>query len=97
MHRDQYEFEYGRTVRLHLDALLVYVQIVIVVMLSPGHILICFFAFSVSDLRSQSGHAFLGHSRREISPVFREIEYGSEGCYNRSIYGRHGFYLGGLG
>ena len=97
MHRDQNEFEYGRTVHLHLDALLVYVQIVIMAMLSPGHILICFFTFLGSDLRSQSEYAFLGQSRGEISPVFLEIEYGSVGCYNRSVYGRHSFYLGGLG
>ena len=89
--------KYGQTVRLHLDVLLVSVQIIISYMLSPGHILICFFAFSVSDLRSQSGYAFLGHSRREISPVFREIEYGSESCYSGSIYGRHGFYPKGFG
>ncbi|RVW42226.1 hypothetical protein CK203_096537 [Vitis vinifera] len=30
-----------------------------------------------SDLRSQSGYAFLGQSRGEISLVFIEIEYGS--------------------
>ena len=70
MHRDQYEFEYGRTVRLHLDALLVSVQIIIASMLSPGHILIHFFAFSGLDLRSQSGYDSLGQSRGEINPVF---------------------------
>ena len=52
MHRDQYKFEYGGTVHLHLDALLVSVQIIIAAMLSPGHILIHFFTFSGSDLRS---------------------------------------------
>ena len=96
MHRDQNEFEYGRTVHLHLDALLVYVQIVIMAMLSPGHILICFFTFLGSDLRSQFGYAFLGQSRGEISSVFKEIEYGSTGCYSGSVYGRHGFYSGGF-
>ena len=60
MHKDQYEFEYGQTVRLHLDALLVSVQIIIVAMLSLGHILIHFFAFSGSALHSQSGYTFLG-------------------------------------
>ena len=70
MHRDQYELEYGQTVRLYLDALLVSVQIIIVVMLSPGHILIHFFAFSGLDLRLQSGYASLGQSRGEINPVF---------------------------
>ena len=96
MHRDQYEFECGRTVRLHLDALLVSVQIIITAMLSPGHILIHFFAFSRSDLRSQSGYASLGQSRGEISPSFREIEYGSASCYSGLVYGRHGFYPGGF-
>ena len=96
MHRNQYEFEYGRKVRFHLDVLLVSVQIIISSMLSPGPILIHFFALSGSDLRSQSGYAFLGKSRGEISPVFREIEYGLAGCYSRSVYGRHGFYPGGF-
>ncbi|KAL6335101.1 hypothetical protein AAG906_026481 [Vitis piasezkii] len=73
VHRDQYEFEYGRTVCLHLDALLVPVQIIIAAMLSLG-----------SDLHSQSGYAFLGQSRGEISPIFREVEYGSAGCYSGS-------------
>ena len=97
MHRDQYEFEYGRTVHRHLDALFVSVQIIIIAMLSPGHILIHLFAFSGSDLHSQSGYASLGQSRGEISPVFREIEYGSAGCYSGSVHGRHGFYPGGFG
>ena len=43
VHRDQYEFECGRTVYLHLDALLVSVQIMISSMLSPSYILILFF------------------------------------------------------
>ena len=43
MHRDQYELEYGRTVHLHLDALLVSFHIIISTMLSPGHILIHLF------------------------------------------------------
>ena len=97
MHRDQYKFEYGGTVHLHLDALLVSVQIIIAAMLSPGHILIHFFTFSGSDLRSQSGYASLGQSRGEISPSFREIEYGSTSCYSGSVYGRHDFYLRGFG
>ena len=94
MHSDQYEFEYGRTVHLHLDALLISVQIIIYAMLSPGHILIHFFVLLGSDLRSQSGYAFLGQSRGDI--VFREIEYGSAGCYSGPVYGCHGFYRGGF-
>ena len=94
MHKDQYEFEYGRTVHLHLDALLISIQIIISVMLSPGHILIHFFVLLGSDLRSQSRYAFLGQSRGDI--VFREIEYGSAGCYNGSVYGRNGLYPGGF-
>ena len=43
VHKDQYEFECARTVRLHLDALLASVQIIISSMLSPSHILILFF------------------------------------------------------
>ena len=43
VHRDQYGFECARTTRLHLDALLVSVQIIISSMLSPSHILIPFF------------------------------------------------------
>ena len=66
-------------------------------MLSPSHILIHFFAFSRSDLRSQSGYASLGQSKREVSPVFREIEYGLAGCYSGLVYGRHGIYPGGFG
>ena len=96
MHRDQYEFEYGRKVRLHLDVLLVFVQIILSSMLSPGHILIHFFAFSGSDLRSQSGYTFLGQSRGEISLVSREIEYGSASCHSGSVYGHRGFYPGGF-
>ena len=97
MHRDQYEFEYGRTVRLRLDALLVSVQVIIAAMLSSSHILIHFFVFSGLDLCSQSGYASMGQSRGEISPVFREIEYGSIGCYSGSVYNCHGFYSGGFG
>ena len=79
-----------------MDALLVFVQIIIAAMLSPGHILIHLFAFSGLDLCSQFGYTSLGQSRGEISPVFREIEYGSTGCYSGSVYGRHGFYPGKL-
>ena len=43
VHRDQYEFEYGQTVLLHLDALFVSVQIIISFILSSGHIFIPFF------------------------------------------------------
>ena len=46
MHRDQYEFEYGRTVRLHLDALLVPVQIIFSPVHSQRHIFILFFMLS---------------------------------------------------
>ena len=43
VHIDQYGFEYDQTIRLHLDTLLVSVQIIIASMLSSGHILIHFF------------------------------------------------------
>ena len=81
MHENQYEFEYGQTVRLHLDALLVLVQIIISSMLSQAISLFISSCFVGSDLCSQSGFTFLDQSKGEIGSIFREIEYGSAGHY----------------
>ncbi|RVW64637.1 hypothetical protein CK203_065957 [Vitis vinifera] len=52
--------------------------------------------FVLDALLISSGYTFLGQSRGEISPVFRETEYGSAGCYSGSVYDRHDFYLEGF-
>ena len=82
VHRDQDEFEYGRTVHLHLDALFVSGQIVTSSILSPGRVLTPFFVFSGSDLGSQSRLTSLGQSRGEISPIFGDIRHGSAGRHS---------------